>query len=80
MNVGSRQKGRGNTENVIVVEDYRRGLSEAVERAAGAEYRASIKGVKNIFGDGFSSRKAYEIIKSTDFSKQILKKHDPLDK
>ena len=80
VNVGSRQKGRGNTENVIVVEDYRRGLSEAVERAAGAEYRASIKGVKNIFGDGFSSRKAYEIIKSTDFSKQILKKHDPLDK
>lgn len=78
INVGSRQKGRGNTENVIVVEDYRQGLSEAVEKAASAEYRAAIKNVKNIFGDGFSSQRAYEIIKAVDFSKMILKKNDPL--
>lgn len=78
VNVGSRQKRRGNTENVIFVEDYRHGLSEAIERAASREYRESIRGTKNILGDGRSSRRAYEIIKSTDFSGMILKKYDPL--
>lgn len=78
ISVGSRQKGRGNTENVIFVEDYRQGLSEAIEKAMSAEYRESIKGIENILGDGRSSRKAYEIIKNTDFSGRILKKYDPL--
>lgn len=78
VNVGSRQKNRGNTKNVIFVEDYRQGLSEAVEKAMSAEYQASIQNIKNIYGDGYSSQTAYEIIKTTDFSKMILKLHDPL--
>lgn len=78
MNVGSREKGRGNTENVIFVEDYRQGLPEAIEKAMSREYRMSIKGMKNILGDGFSSKRAYELIKTVDFSKLILKKYDPL--
>lgn len=78
VNVGSRESGRGNKENVIFVRDFREGLSEAVERAMSAEYRASIKDVRNILGDGHSSRRAYEVIKSVDFSRMLLKKYDPL--
>ena len=78
VNVGSRECGRGNTGNVIFVRDYRKGLSEAVETVMNAGYRESIKNVKNIFGDGFSSKKAYELIKTVDFSKTVLKKYDPL--
>lgn len=78
VNVGSRQKGRGNTGNVIFVEDYRQGLPEAIEKASSPAYRAAIQNTKNILGDGYSSRRAYEIIKSSDFSKLILKKYDPL--
>lgn len=78
VNVGSRQKCRGNTENVIFVEDYRQGLPEAIEKASSSAYRAAIQNTKNILGDGYSSRRAYEIIKGSDFSKLILKKYDPL--
>lgn len=80
INVGSRQKNRGNTRNVIFVGDYRQGLSDAIEKAMSAEYRASIRDVKNILGDGCSSQRAYEIIKTTDFTKMILKMDDPLRK
>nr|WP_325203978.1 UDP-N-acetylglucosamine 2-epimerase [uncultured Oscillibacter sp.] len=79
INVGSRQKKRGNTENVIFVEDCRQGLLEAIDKAMSGEYRQAMKHVRNIFGDGYSSRRAYEIIKSTDFSRLILKKFDPLE-
>ncbi len=78
INVGSRQRGRGNTQNIIFVEDYRQGLSEAIEKVMSAEWRAAIKDTKNAFGDGRSSQRAYELIKTVDFSKQILKKYDPL--
>lgn len=78
VNVGSRECDRGNTGNVIFVRDYRKGLSEAVETAMSAEYRESIKNATNIFGDGFSSRRAYELIKTVDYSKMVLKKYDPL--
>lgn len=78
INVGSREKGRGNTKNVIFVEDYRHGLSEAIEKAMSREYRDSIKGMKNELGDGHSAKRAYELIKTVDFSKRILKKFDPL--
>ena len=78
INVGSRESGRGNSENVIFVQDYRKGLSKAIETAMSEKYRESIKNTKNIFGDGFSSKKAYELIKTVDFSKVILKKYDPL--
>lgn len=78
INVGSRQKDRGNTGNVIIVEDWRKGLSEAIDMAMSREYRQSIQGMTNILGDGHSSRRAYEIIKSTDFAGMFLKKYDPL--
>lgn len=78
VNVGSRESGRGNTENVIFVPDYRKGLSEAIETAMSGEYRESIKNIKNIFGDGISSKRAWELIKKVDFTRIILKKYDPL--
>ncbi len=78
VNVGSRQKERGNTQNVIQVQDYRNGLSAAIDKAMSKEYRAAIKNMKNILGDGFSSKRAYELIKTVDFKSLILKKYDPI--
>ncbi|WP_428260214.1 UDP-N-acetylglucosamine 2-epimerase [Gallibacter sp. Marseille-QA0791] len=78
INIGTRQKDRGNTENVMYLEDVSYGLEEAIECVMSDEYRQSIKGIKNIFGDGDSSQRAYELIKKIDFSRWLLKVYDPL--
>lgn len=78
VNIGSRQKNRGNTENVIFVERADDSLDQAIDHALSAEFAASLEGIENIYGDGKSSRRAYEIIKNTDFSKMLRKLYDPI--
>lgn len=78
INIGSRQRNRGNTENVIYVEDVTVSLSEAIDKVQTSEYKNKIKSVKNILGDGHSSERAYKIIKNTDFTKMLYKTYDPL--
>lgn len=78
INIGTRQKNRGNVDNVIFVEHVDDHLSEVIDRAMSPAYRESIKNVVNIYGDGTSSRKAYEIIKNTDFRGMIRKLYDPI--
>ena len=79
INVGSRQKRRGNTENVLIVEDCRTELSGAIDKALSPEYREAIRNVKNILGDGRSSRRAFDLIKTVDFRRMLLKTSDPLE-
>lgn len=78
INIGSRQKYRGNTENVIHVEDVSNELGNAIERVMSYNYKNSIKKMKNIFGNGYSTQIAYELIKKMDFSKWIFKTYDPV--
>lgn len=78
INIGTRQRNRGNVDNVLFVERVDDRLGEVIDKALSPEYRESIKDVVNIYGDGTSSRKAYEIIKNTDFKKMIRKLYDPI--
>lgn len=78
VNIGSRQKNRGNTDNVIFVEHVDDTLDQAIDQALSAEFAASLEGIENIYGDGKSSRRAYEIIKNTDFNQMLRKLYDPI--
>ncbi len=78
VNIGTRQRNRGNTDNVLFVEKVDDSLGDVIDRARSAEYKESIKDVVNIYGDGKSSRRAYEIIKNTDFSQMLRKLYDPI--
>lgn len=78
VNIGTRQRNRGNTDNVLFVEKVDDSLGEVIDKARSAEYKESIKDVVNIYGDGKSSRRAYEIIKNTDFSQMLRKLYDPI--
>lgn len=77
VNIGSRQKNRGNNKNVIYVENYRDGLDTAIDLAMSRSYRDSIQGMKDISYGG-NSKKAYQLIKTIDFHSLIHKYYDPL--
>lgn len=80
INVGTRQKNRGNTENILFVDKIKEQLNTAIDTAMSEQYRVKLKNVKNIYGDGKSSKRAYKIIKNIDFSKMLLKKYDPIQR
>lgn len=77
INIGSRQRNRGNSGNVIYVENYWDGLDAAIDLAMSKSYRDSIQNMKNILNGG-NSKKAYELIKTIDFRSLIHKNYDPL--
>ncbi len=78
INIGTRQKDRGNTDNVIFIEHADGSLGDMIDRALSDQFRDSIKNVTNIYGDGKSSKRAYEIIRDTDFSSMLRKLYDPI--
>jgi UDP-hydrolysing UDP-N-acetyl-D-glucosamine 2-epimerase len=79
VNVGLRQRGRRAGANVLFVDadsqSIRRGIAAALE----PEFRKSILGMTNPYGDGHSCAKAYNLIVNTDFSAIVQKVEDPLD-
>jgi GDP/UDP-N,N'-diacetylbacillosamine 2-epimerase (hydrolysing) len=78
VNVGSRNRYRKTGDNVIFADGDYDSVSAAIDKARSAAFKDSITGMDNIYGDGRSSQKAYELIKSIDYDKILLKKEDPL--
>jgi GDP/UDP-N,N'-diacetylbacillosamine 2-epimerase (hydrolysing) len=78
INVGSRNRHRAFQDNIIFADGSYDAIACAVDKARSCAFRDRISGMSNIFGDGNSSRKAYELIKSIDCGKILLKTEDPL--
>lgn len=78
INIGTRQRNRGNTDNVLFVEKVDESLGEVIDTALSAEFAESFRNIENIYGDGKSSKRAYELIKKTDFKKMLRKLYDPI--
>ncbi len=79
VNVGSRQLGRTVGRNVILVAEDRESIRKGIARAQDPDFRQSILGMINPYGDGVSCAKAYNLIVNTDFSPLLAKVEDPLD-
>lgn len=78
VNVGMRQVGRVADENVIFVKAIKSEIREGVRKALSDEFVESIREVRNSYGDGKSSLRAYNIIKDMEFKEKISKFEDPL--
>lgn len=78
INVGLRQQGRRANANVIFCNTTQKAILAAVETAVSARFVGGLQGMKNIYGDGQSARRAFETIKSVDFRRLLYKKEDPL--
>lgn len=78
INVGLRQRGRLAGANVIFCDSDYESIRDAIATAQASDFRVSIARMKNIYGDGQSTEKAYQYLKETDFQSMLAKTQDPL--
>jgi len=79
VNVGNRQKARISNMNVIFSQSDLDAINISIKNALFPEFLEKVKNVKNIYGDGKSAIRAYDLIKNMDFHEMIFKKEDVLD-
>jgi GDP/UDP-N,N'-diacetylbacillosamine 2-epimerase (hydrolysing) len=78
INVGSRNGSRSAQENVVFTGGGYEEIASAIDKARSEGFRASLTALTNQYGDGQSSQRAYELIRSIDYNSILLKTEDPL--
>ena len=69
VNIGDRQKGRIRAANVIDVPTCDKNILEtAMDKAVSKEFRDSIQGLKNPYGEGHTSEKIVEVLRTVSLS------------
>lgn len=77
VNIGSRQAGRLRAANVIDVPPRRDAILEGIQRATGDSFRASLADLVNPYGDGHSSSRIVNALRSIDPASLLMKRfHD----
>lgn len=79
INVGTRQKGRYCSDNVIFCDSSRASISAAIEQVLSKDFTKIVNNTINPYGTGDSCNRVYSYLKHTDFRKLIPKMEDPLD-
>ena len=74
VNVGLRQRGRERARNVIDVEPDAAAILEAIHTARSDEFRRSLEGMVNPYGDGAASQKIVEVLTSVPLGDELLVK------
>jgi UDP-N-acetylglucosamine 2-epimerase (non-hydrolysing)/GDP/UDP-N,N'-diacetylbacillosamine 2-epimerase (hydrolysing) len=78
ISVGARQRGRHAGGNVIFTTTDREAIRAAIAAAQAADFRLSIQGMSNPYGDGHSCQRALDMLLGIDFRRVMLKVEDPL--
>ena len=76
VNIGKRQTGRESAESVINCDTQRKAITEALNLAISETFKEKIKVTKNIYGDGNTASKIFEIIKNYKFEEISKKFYD----
>lgn len=74
VNIGNRQRGRAHGENVIDCASDRASIAAALNSALDTRFRARLNGMTNPYGDGHSSKRIVDIIKSVSLDAEMMKK------
>ncbi len=74
VNIGRRQTGRPQAENVINTGYRKDEILTAVKQATSAEFVARARAAKNPYGDGHSSERIVEILKNIPIDERLLNK------
>ncbi len=79
VNVGLRQQGRERARNVIDAAPETRAILDAIAAAKSAEYRRSLQGLTNPYGEGVAAQKIVEVLTTVALGEELLmKRHAPL--
>ena len=74
VNIGDRQKGRLRGVNVLDVAGDRRAISDGITRALSAEFRASLRGMTNPYGDGHAADRIVRVLETVDLDRRLTMK------
>ena len=74
VNVGMRQQGRERARNVIEAAPDPGSIIEAVEKAQSAEFRASLQGMSNPYGEGDAAERIVQVLTTVPLSEELLRK------
>jgi UDP-N-acetylglucosamine 2-epimerase (non-hydrolysing)/GDP/UDP-N,N'-diacetylbacillosamine 2-epimerase (hydrolysing) len=74
VNIGMRQQGRERAPNIIDVEPDAAAIVTAIKRALDSEFRASLDGLQNPYGDGDSAARIVRILESVPLGEELLLK------
>ncbi len=74
VNVGSRQRGRVRAENVIDVEAQQPEISAAIALATSPEFRGSLDGLVNPYGDGHAAARIVEVLTTIPIDDRLRRK------
>lgn len=75
VNIGDRQRGRIRGENVIdITECKKETITKAIKRAISPEFRTSLKGIKNPYGNGSAVGIIVKKLKTISLNDKLIKK------
>ena len=75
VNVGMRQQGRERARNVLDAAPDADSIRSAIARARSAEFRVSLEGMTNPYGEGTASRTIVQVLTSVKLDASLLIKH-----
>jgi UDP-hydrolysing UDP-N-acetyl-D-glucosamine 2-epimerase len=75
VNIGTRQRGRIHGRNVLDVGYTRAEILEGIRHVTTTEFKESLNGIKNPYGDGNATEKIIAKLKTIPLDKRLLLKH-----
>ncbi|MBL4659874.1 MAG: UDP-N-acetylglucosamine 2-epimerase (hydrolyzing) [Alcanivoracaceae bacterium] len=78
INIGIRQQGREQAVNIIDVKADNKLIIEAIEQALSPEFKDSLKGLINPYGDGFAAEKIVAVLRELEINDKLLFKKNIL--
>lgn len=74
VNVGQRQQGRERARNIIDAPAEREAIIQAMQQAASSQFRDSLQGMSNPYGDGTASQVIARVLRETPLDQRLLMK------
>jgi len=74
VDVGARQRGRERARNVLWAPGERGAIAEAIGRAADPEFRRSLAGLENPYGDGRAAERIADALEACPLGEELLVK------
>lgn len=80
VNIGMRQKGREKPPNVLDAAPEIDSITRAIETGLSADFRESLQGMTNPYGDGRASERIVEVLTDVSLGDELLiKRAAPLE-
>ena len=80
INVGYRQTGRAANTNIIFTRTSKASIESAIDKIKTKDFQQIVQNTSNIYGDGKSLSKAFQIIKNNTFNELLFKDEDILER